>query len=494
MRRLLAVSSNTQSKVSSSLSKSKSRSSSLSSKSKSKSSSKSKQPASLTPLTDGKTVASTVFTVADASALAHISIHLPFLRKAVSWRNMAARELSTGLLQLVRSDGLPAFVANKELPRPALQYLLFTIVCMVKEPVLLASERSIALAELGEHFAQRASLAIERVTAVFTNHKHNCANDAEANATAALRHDPRMRWVADVTDMDRSFMLYKYQHVAADEAAQARRLAHRLSDQRLVDFDPRYQAPCTGYSNDTRKHCKPFYVVTGDESYMREVRLSPVYVPDKKLLYCGIPKCGVARWRRLMRRMMGVDKWADTRVHTPHVNGLSYLSDLPCTKASRFINSEAVFAFIIVRNPYARVLSAWLDKHQNPAFNLSQTFTGYIQWINQTDHMSTLNEHFMPMVDYCGIKSGVGYDFVGKLEDVGTWGPRLAEAVGVSDLIAKDHEWNGGFFPSEKVNVAHHQHAAEKLQEFYTPELMEVVRRKYHDDFVTFGYRDDVLA
>ena len=225
-----------------------------------------------------------------------------------------------------------------------------------------------------------------------------------------------------------------------------------------------------------------------------DARFSPIVSFKHKYVYCDIPKCGVSRWRRLSRRVEGIPEWADDKAHSPQLNGLAYLSGFSKDVALQTINDPKMYTFIIVRSPYTRLLSGWLDKKDFPRFKLPQTFDAFVHWLqNQT--VSKLNEHFKPMTSFCGIGDGMKFDLIARVEEMHEWGPKLVSRLGLTKFTMSG--WKGGFFRSSdstKEELAHNHRSEEKVNKYYTPRLMEVVDTIFHDDFVNFGYEKGKLV
>lgn len=76
---------------------------------------------------------------------------------------------------------------------------------------------------------------------------------------------------------------------------------------------------------ECREVCTPVIKARSNYTHIANSRKSLVHVPSHRYLYCGIPKCGVSRWRRLARRLAGDVNWADQNAHNPNVNGLRYV-------------------------------------------------------------------------------------------------------------------------------------------------------------------------
>jgi heparan-sulfate lyase len=230
--------------------------------------------------------------------------------------------------------------------------------------------------------------------------------------------------------------------------------------------------------------CEPHTFITKIEM---NKRYSPVIVENGRYIYCGIPKCGVSRWRRLARRVEGNPNWYDNKAHSPTGNGLKYLADFTEQGADSYINNASIYSFIIVRSPYSRLLSGWLDKKDFPSFNyVPNDFGKFIEWLENQPDANKLNEHFRPMTSFCGILDGMKFDFVAKMEEVDSWGPTLVKKLGINKFV--NSGWGGGFFRSSGDNIAHNHHTEKRLLEFYTPERMRVVEQVYASDFATFGY------
>jgi len=126
-----------------------------------------------------------------------------------------------------------------------------------------------------------------------------------------------------------------------------------------------------------------------------------------------------------------------------------------------------------------------LDKKEFENFKLPQDFPTFVHWVaNQTD--DELNEHFKSMSAFCGIREGMKFDLIARLEEIDDWGPSLVQRLGIEEHV--DTGWGGGFFRTDSDNVAHNRHSETKLLQFYTPELMRIVEGVYKEDFVRFGY------
>ena len=118
---------------------------------------------------------------------------------------------------------------------------------------------------------------------------------------------------------------------------------------------------------------------------------------------------------------------------------------------------------MVTRNPYARLLSAYLDKcihqaHKMPShfpemsdYNWTATPEDFVVFVDRlhallnryraTGH-EAFNAHFWPISEKapgwlgCGVPHGFQYDYVLKLEEEGTWFAEMLALTGMSEVAA----------------------------------------------------------
>lgn len=189
----------------------------------------------------------------------------------------------------------------------------------------------------------------------------------------------------------------------------------------------------------------------------------------------------VYNWRNLHNR--GVSpllQLGDTRSPAP-------LSDL-VRKGFRFVT--------FVRNPYARLLSGYRDKmhkhtrmkaeilrllgHAETDLDRPISFEDFVKTVvRQTDRQ--MNPHWRPQT--AQILYGIlDYHFIGRFEHYHRDFPALFESLGI---------------PTEQVPALRHINRTkdgpgEDCRTYYTEELRELVLTRYHEDFINFGYGEDV--
>lgn len=172
------------------------------------------------------------------------------------------------------------------------------------------------------------------------------------------------------------------------------------------------------------------------------------------------------------------------------LEGLMHPFDLP---KSELLRIRDYYVFTIVRNPYSRCLSAFLqkvapgtsDKYQEvPGFGHRDPdgFSDYVGFLE--DGGLYTNPHFWPQVDLLFFPPE-HFSFIGRLE-------RLEKDLG---CVLED---NGLAPPAgSRLDAPHPSEAAErvkvtgatdKVEAYYTSDLVERVRALYPEDFALGGY------
>jgi len=147
------------------------------------------------------------------------------------------------------------------------------------------------------------------------------------------------------------------------------------------------------------------------------------------------------------------------------------------------LNTRIPFKFAIVRNPYARTLSCYLDKFSHGRVNptglgkrlgsdTAVDFAGFVARICAQEP-AQMDPHWR--IQYHNIYCDrIRYDHFVRFENYEEeFGALMQRFFGRSDMR----------------NVRKGQHKAElKLADYYTPEIARAVREKYAVDFEMFGY------
>lgn len=142
------------------------------------------------------------------------------------------------------------------------------------------------------------------------------------------------------------------------------------------------------------------------------------------------------------------------------------------------------YTFTVVRNPFTRVLSAWLDKIHGTTLQRHQ-FCHSLGWAVDTEisfrdflraldpGATIMDKHWRPQARNTYARS-IDIDDAYHLENFDANAPRLAERLSL-----------GSGFTTRKP---HATGASRKVAEFYCDETVELVQRIYAEDFELFGY------
>ena len=86
-----------------------------------------------------------------------------------------------------------------------------------------------------------------------------------------------------------------------------------------------------------------------------------IWVKSRSLVFVYVPKVACTNWKCVMRYLEGYEDYLDSRkAHDRKLGGLTYLSQ--CEDRDRILADTNIPKFSFVRNPYTRILSAYLNK------------------------------------------------------------------------------------------------------------------------------------
>ncbi|KAA8492441.1 Carbohydrate sulfotransferase 14 [Porphyridium purpureum] len=220
-----------------------------------------------------------------------------------------------------------------------------------------------------------------------------------------------------------------------------------------------------------------------------------------RAVYCPIPKVASTNFKRLIRKFEGFSDHQNlTRAHSSD-SGLVRLSELAPELARQILEDRTYLKFVVVREPYSRALSCYLNKFHtrqisDPEFRrfLGQlvgwkyigdaevteadrpTFARFVNAIWK-QLPAQMNEHWAIQSVLCGI-GVIPYDFVGRFEELPEHALLILRALGKS----------AESFPSPSEIGFLSTEANTQLDAFYTPALRSSVREIYHADFNLLEY------
>lgn len=162
---------------------------------------------------------------------------------------------------------------------------------------------------------------------------------------------------------------------------------------------------------------------------------------------------------------------------------LSGLQDIRVSELSRL---RRFHYFVVVRDPYSRVLSAFLDKFRHESFRrrygeFEQTPEGFGHFLAWLDAGGLGRDAHWDLQSKSIIWPLEAFDTVLRFETFANDFAALLKSRGLSvdptlleDVLPQDQD--------KKTR------ASDKVADFYTPERREIVRRLYRKDFEALGY------
>jgi hypothetical protein len=208
---------------------------------------------------------------------------------------------------------------------------------------------------------------------------------------------------------------------------------------------------------------------------------------QRRFIFAYVPKVACTNWKCVMRRLAGHDDWLDSRLaHDETAGGLHYLA-LPGPERD-LLQDPSIPKYAMVRNPYARVLSAYLNKVESrlppgslppgdhfdrivqdiesfrqrmldPRTYPAVDFEVFLLWLQDGTSPFTRDEHWARQSAILRLGK-VDYAFLGRFERMAEDAPRLMALMG-ADFA----------FPTQADVQFQSQGTAAKLDSYLTPAL-----------------------
>lgn len=233
----------------------------------------------------------------------------------------------------------------------------------------------------------------------------------------------------------------------------------------------------------------------------RKTLLQHILVNDEhRFLYCYVPKVACSNWKRVLKVLSGALANVNVKVKMDHRSDLLFLSDFSSEEIRHRLRHY--FKFIFVREPMARLLSAYRNKFgEIEAYQRKYgaeivrryrkgyakakkiagndvTFTEFVRYLIDEDP-ERMNEHWMPISNLCQ-PCAIQYDFIGSYERLESDAAYVLERVGAPQRV-RFPERQTWYRPVTKETL--HYYLCTVPQKF----LKELLP-KYILDFSLFGY------
>jgi len=210
-------------------------------------------------------------------------------------------------------------------------------------------------------------------------------------------------------------------------------------------------------------------------------RLPYVYIQNWK---CGCSTVKSTLWSIEHSRSLSIPPGYP---HLPGDDG-PFMAD-----QTRWEHIEREFVFTIVRNPYARILSSYLDQiaqrrnehawgrfaSRHGLSDAVPSFNQFLRLLAQTPH-AEMNAHWRPQ--YCSVAPKlVPYDLIGSME---SFADDLRRAI--TRIFGQDARLH--------TVAGHRTEAGARLREYYGPAELALVQQIYEEDFRSLGYSMDPVV
>lgn len=231
-----------------------------------------------------------------------------------------------------------------------------------------------------------------------------------------------------------------------------------------------------------------------------------IYVRERAFVFAYVPKVACTNWKSVFRHLQGAPDYLDARLaHDRVTGGLVYLNAMAYPEAQALLHGPSVSRYTVVRNPYSRALSAYLNKiqpyaedgqparegdyfhsvfaqidtwrqRQRPQVR-AVSFELFLDWIVSSSHEMTRDEHWLPQVDIIDPEK-VKYDFIGRFENLEIDAALLLTRMGC-DIS----------FPTREAIKFPSSGTAKRLMQYLDRDTMTAIEEIYAKDFRSLGYR-----
>jgi hypothetical protein len=236
------------------------------------------------------------------------------------------------------------------------------------------------------------------------------------------------------------------------------------------------------------KYCK--YVQPNNFEYSINISLKHKY------MYVETPKAGCSSIKTLLQRM----ELESTTFYRPDFEDIHNRNFSPLLKPSqvgsfnKFISRNDIVKFCFSRNPFTRLLSAYLEKieqtkpqkrqilmHLGKNPSKTNEYISFDEFVNVVCEQPIINmDPHWRVQYYQTFQDTIKYDFIGKLEFFDR------------DILAVMMNINTDFDKYMTNELRHSTKAVEFLDKYYTPSLADKVKAKYMKDFEFFNYSDEL--
>lgn len=242
--------------------------------------------------------------------------------------------------------------------------------------------------------------------------------------------------------------------------------------------------------------------------------LDRIFVSDRhKILFCQTPKVGNTQWKKVLIVLNGafssIEDIPENVVHDHDKNGLPRLSSYSMADVQERLNSY--FKFLIVRDPFERLISAFKDKFvHNPRFepwykhNIAPViirkyrkdrtetrgglqFQDFVRYLGDSNHKFLdlqFGDHIIHWVTYVELCAPceISYNVIGHHETLEEDAPYILREAGIDKLVS---------YPTIPPGITKYNQS--KVEYYFSKVTKRDIKRLYDrfaGDFKLFGYKE----
>ena len=230
-----------------------------------------------------------------------------------------------------------------------------------------------------------------------------------------------------------------------------------------------------------------------------------IHEPKQNFIFAYVPKVSCTNWKSILRYLAELEDYLNPKLaHDKVKGGLHYL-DLTGPEQA-MLHDAAIPKYTFVRDPYSRLLSAYLNKIASrlPLSEPHEEEEHFTKVVREIDRFRRrkLDVATYPEINFevflLWLRDGlspfcedehwqkqsvllrwphVKYAFVGRFEKLAEEAPVLLEKMGC-DIP----------FPSQRDVKFAPTNATSKLDDYYTPAAYALANSLYEEDFSNFSY------
>ncbi len=158
-------------------------------------------------------------------------------------------------------------------------------------------------------------------------------------------------------------------------------------------------------------------------------------------------------------------------VSNVHKTVCKYVKATSDSELEEAIKDKSVPRIMIIREPYGRLLSGYLDKIENRSYSVSYTpnypylynkstgFDGFVKLLSLASkyNYKGINRHFLPQSNKCFLDNNkFSYDYYLKMEHTDGWYEPIIQLLGLEDDVSTGWNFTTNWNPSGKSICFHH--------------------------------------